>query len=111
MTKRYSLRTLLLFVAILAIPLGWLGWQAKIVRERRATIDEIVAAGGQVTRKADLKYMGGQSQVVEVQPPPWYRGMFGDEAIAIIQLTSRNTSGVAEIEGLFPESLVYNLGY
>lgn len=33
---QFSLRTLLLGVALLAVPLGYVGWEAKIVRERKA---------------------------------------------------------------------------
>ena len=35
---QFSLRTLLIFVTLAAIPLGWLGWQAHIVRERKAML-------------------------------------------------------------------------
>jgi hypothetical protein len=32
---RFSLRSLMIVVTLLAVPLGYVGWQAKIVRERR----------------------------------------------------------------------------
>jgi hypothetical protein len=35
---QFSLRTLLIGVTLLAVPLGYVGWQAKIVRERQAWI-------------------------------------------------------------------------
>jgi hypothetical protein len=34
----FSLRTLLIGMALLATPLGYVGWQAKIVRERKALL-------------------------------------------------------------------------
>ena len=33
---QFSLRSLMIVVMLLAVPLGYVGWQAKIVRERKA---------------------------------------------------------------------------
>jgi hypothetical protein len=44
---RFRLRTLLIFVMLLAIPLGWTGCQAKIVRTRRALLMHVISRGGE----------------------------------------------------------------
>ncbi len=36
MKLQFRLRTLMIAVTLLAVPLGYVGWQAKIVRERKA---------------------------------------------------------------------------
>jgi hypothetical protein len=43
---QYSLRSLMIFVALVAVVCGYVGWQAKIVRERRAMRAEINRLGG-----------------------------------------------------------------
>jgi hypothetical protein len=43
---QFRLRTLMIVVSLLAMPLGYVGWQAKIVRERKAVLAEIEDAGG-----------------------------------------------------------------
>ncbi len=50
---QFRLRTLMIVVAVVAIPCAYVGWQAKIVRERRALLDSIKAAGGFVTAARD----------------------------------------------------------
>ena len=42
---RYSLRALFVVVTLLAIPLGWLGWQVRVVHARRALLAEIDVSG------------------------------------------------------------------
>ena len=41
---QFRLRTLMIGVTLLAIPCGYVGWQAKIVRERRAELNRVVDA-------------------------------------------------------------------
>jgi hypothetical protein len=36
---QFRLRTLLIVVTLLAIPFGYVGWQAKIVRDRKAMLE------------------------------------------------------------------------
>ncbi len=45
---RFSLRTLLIVVTALAIPLGWVGWRLGQVRRERATIAWVEEMGGRV---------------------------------------------------------------
>jgi hypothetical protein len=45
---RFSLRTLLIVVTVLAVPLGWVGWRLEQVRRERATITWVEETGGRV---------------------------------------------------------------
>jgi hypothetical protein len=36
---QFRLRTLMVVVTLLAVPCGYVGWQAKIVRERKAVAE------------------------------------------------------------------------
>jgi hypothetical protein len=38
---QFSLRTLMIVITLLAVPLAYVGWQAKIVRERKAMLEFI----------------------------------------------------------------------
>ncbi len=43
---QFRLRSLLIVVTLLTVPLGYVGWQAKIVRERKALLQLVVESGG-----------------------------------------------------------------
>ena len=46
---RFSLRTLLIVVTALSVPLGWVGWRLGPVRRERATITWVKEKGGRVS--------------------------------------------------------------
>ncbi len=46
---RFSMRTLLIVVTVLSVPLGWVGWRLGQVRRERATIIWTVKMGGKVS--------------------------------------------------------------
>ncbi len=46
---RFSLRTLLILVTVLSVPLGWVGWKLREVRREQATIDWIEEMGGEAS--------------------------------------------------------------
>jgi hypothetical protein len=41
---QFRIRTMMIVVALLAIPCGYVSWQAKIVRERRGELNRVVDA-------------------------------------------------------------------
>jgi Leucine-rich repeat (LRR) protein len=45
---RFRLRTLLVMVTLLSVPLGWVGWELDQRRREKATIDWVEKMGGQV---------------------------------------------------------------
>ena len=50
---RFSLRTLLIVVTVLSVPLGWIGWKLGQVRTEQATITWIEKLGGTVLFRSD----------------------------------------------------------
>jgi hypothetical protein len=50
---RFSLRTLLIVVTVLSVPLGWIGWRLEQVRREQATITSIEKMGGTVLFRSD----------------------------------------------------------
>jgi hypothetical protein len=96
---QFRLRTLMIAVTLFAlIPCGYVGWQAKIVRERRALLDSIKAAGGYVTAARDN---------VGPPPPSWLRRILGDETVQIlVVLPTTNSRTIAEIRRLFPDTII-----
>jgi hypothetical protein len=97
---QFSLRTLLIVVTLLAAPLGYVGWQAKIVRERRALLDSIKAAGG-----SDLTDVLHNSAIPP--PPPWLRRILGDQTVEVLLVpATTNEETLARIHRLFPDTLV-----
>jgi hypothetical protein len=90
---QFRLRTLMIGVTLLAVPCAYVGWQAKIVRERDAM-------------RLDLKDHG----FVTFDDPklvPIVRRWLGDEGYSTI-LVPRGTSAdyIAKIKAIFPESTV-----
>jgi hypothetical protein len=71
----FSLRALLIGVMLLSIPLGWFGWQAKIVRDRAAMRDELESNGSAFV-------VGLDSHFFDAPPVTnWLRRLIGDEDI------------------------------
>jgi hypothetical protein len=89
---QFRLRTLMIGVTLLAVPCAYVGWQAKIVRERRALLDEINAAGG------------GEVPADIAHRPPWLRRILGDENVGFM-VVPYTTDGetMARIFRLFPD--------
>ena len=113
---RFSLQKLLVFVAALALPMAWFGWQASIVRHRLAMLRRIESECGPLIRPFNTV---GQEHDVRVyyddaipsrfsgDKSPWYRTMFGDKRVPIICVPhSTSDNEIAEIEDMFPEAHV-----
>jgi hypothetical protein len=92
------LRTLMIVVTLLAVPCAYVGWQAKIVRERRAMRDSILDAGGYIT---DLWF------IPRLPPPSWLRRILGDETVEILVVPDEtDEQTIAEIRRLFPDTKI-----
>ena len=101
---QYSLRTLLIVVTLLAIPCGYVGWQAKIVRDRKTMRVRIAGRGGYSTEPDSfpITYMklGPDFRV------SWIRQRLGDFPVAYIYYGSDSPADVPEIQECFPEAIV-----
>jgi hypothetical protein len=96
---QFSLRSLMIFVALLAVPMGYVAHVAKIVRERKLLLDKVVSLGG------------GYSAIVSGRT--WGKGpslidrVLGDEPIMVISF-SRSTVGnrLTGLGAAFPEASI-----
>src|SRR5206468_2054534 len=92
---RFSLRTLLIVVTLLAIPCGYVGWQAKIVRQRQSMI----------SRRPVVFYL--EAPVANQPDVPWLHKFLQDVYIhEVILDPSVSAEGVARFEAAFPEAIV-----
>jgi hypothetical protein len=105
---QFSLRTLFLVVTAVGV---WLGWEAHVVRERKAALEEIQRAGGSSWTMADFCQLWDQLQ--EPRPKeasatvPFVRAWFGDEPIPEIDVAHDAPPGEEKrIAILFPEANV-----
>jgi hypothetical protein len=101
---QFSLRTLMIGVTLLAVVCGYVGWQAKIVRQRRAMGVEINNMQGPGALMAADKTFYPDCTV------PWVRSLLGDEPVSTIELPSTvSTEYRDHIRALFPEARLWCL--
>ena len=98
---QFSLRTLFIVVTLLAIPCGYVGYQAKLVRERKAMIEQIREGKGLVV-PVDVKTWP------KMPTPSWIRRVLGDEPVYSIGIEQSSKPSNDEIRELFPEAAVYH---
>ena len=95
MKLQFRLRTLMIVVTLLAVPLGYVGWQAKIVRERKA----------ERARAVDMRLVGINGSDEEVIP--WIRHILGDECVVWIrEPIGTDAVEVDRLQALFPEAKI-----
>lgn len=100
---QFRLRTLMIGVTLLAVPCGYFGWQAKIVRERKAMRIETEQHG---TETIDFD---GIVWNPESKPKPsLVRRWMGDKALfeADVQLRDLDSPYTARIKEVFPEATI-----
>jgi hypothetical protein len=97
---QFRLRTLLIGITLLAIPCAYVGWQAKIVRDRKSIARWIEDHNGELSDN-----FAGSSQKPYRPHVSWLRGILGDESAALILLPmSVSDDEKQQIENAFPEA-------
>jgi hypothetical protein len=89
---RFSLRMLLVAIAAIAFPLGWVFHQLDWIRQREAFLDQYGAE--------NIKFSTFAGETAT--KPPWPLGLFGE--LGYPYITSAKES-MAEAQRLFPEAL------
>jgi hypothetical protein len=102
---QYRLRTLFIVVAVLSVPMAYVGSQAKIVRERTAAQDQIRRSHGWLA----FTYEDSLEGLVSCKPPArklsWLRRSLGDEEMTDIFVAPPLTAAEVErLRDLFPEA-------
>jgi hypothetical protein len=112
---QFSLRTLLIVVTLLAVPLSYVGWQAKIVRERRSVADEITQHGGFVHWASTITDNSQPKLVISprlnIKPPypnvSWLRRLLGDDYVLVIISAGMSDEAYNRAEAVFPEAYIF----
>src|SRR5437870_2283588 len=104
-----SLRTMFVLLTLFAAFCAWLGWQLNIVRERKAAMAEIQAAGGSCESQRDfLWWLTGRWGMIEIpRKLPFWRYWMGDDDVGWIDWPQRDRlddSRRVELERLFSEA-------
>jgi len=106
---RFSLRTLLILMLLLALPLGWVGNQLNWIRDRlkvRRQISgnhQMLLADGMDYREGKLKF----HTFYHLRLAPWSLRIFGESGVGLWILDMPNTgSEIERIRALYPEASV-----
>jgi len=81
---RFSLRTLLIGIALLSIPIGWVAYQLNWIRQRHALLareDVRLRASGKAANLWQLMTSGGETA------PPAFLNWFGEMGRRVLHLT------------------------
>jgi hypothetical protein len=105
---QFRLRTLLIGVTLLAVPCAFVGWQAKIVRDRNEMREELESRGAIFLSDA----VPGQGH--PELSPSWLRRLLGDEDVPYIwtppherlDLEGVERFDLDEVRRVFPEAFV-----
>ena len=103
---RFSLRTLMIGVTLLAVACGYVGWQKKIIRERRrANTTHRTRSFLDIPTAADNWLHHYQ----EFRPrAPWPLRWLGEDGFAIIYAKDGETDDeIANLKQLFPEAEIW----
>jgi hypothetical protein len=103
---RFRLRTM--FVLVTAVAL-WLGWELRIVRQRRAAVAELRGdPSAQVFTVMDYEIPFDMND--DMPTVPWLRRFLGDVPVELIRYPAgRNESDKRRLKTLFPEADVGEL--
>jgi hypothetical protein len=91
---QFRLRTLLLVVTLLAVPLGYVGWQMRIVREREAFLE---------TRY----WLPSESSPFDPVEAPWMLRVLGAKPVYHVTVWGR--ADAERAASLFPEAIVLDM--
>ena len=93
---RFSLRMLLVALAILCIPMAWVGYQLNWIHQRHAFL-----------QREDVEGTGFKVNGESTAAAPWPLRLFGEDSI--FSLGAPNELS-AEAKRLFPEAIIHDNG-
>ena len=105
---QFSLRTLLIFVTLVATLAALAGWQVNYIRERQAALRWLRQGAGWVITTAEYEQLPNQPPHDPSGPsrqiPPWRRWL-GDEPIASLGFEHKISQADRQrVSRLFPEA-------
>ena len=76
---QYSLRTLLLFMTLVACGFGWLGVKVQKARRQKAAVEALVKLGAWVQFDYGCDANGDDQGAPDIPGPEWLRSIVGDD--------------------------------
>jgi hypothetical protein len=76
---QFGVRSLLLFVVAVSVPLGWFAWEMEKARRQREAVERIVKAGGKVYFDYEWDEWRGRIRGGDPTTSAWLRRLFGDD--------------------------------
>jgi hypothetical protein len=99
---QFSLRTLMIGVTLVAVPMGYVGWQMKVIRERREAAATYQTIRGHESTVGPLRVF-----TIQRRPAPWPLRWMGEEGyLTIIVRKGTPADEIARLKRLFPEAVV-----
>jgi hypothetical protein len=96
---QFRLRTLMIVVTLLAVVCGYVGWPAKIVRERRDVVE---------THETRTSWDIRPARSLSRRRAPWPLRWFGEEGFAAIYVNDNESDDEIEnLKRLFPEAEIW----
>jgi hypothetical protein len=106
---RFSTRSLLVLVLLLAVPMGWLGYQLNWIRQR-SSVRHQISANQQLLFADGMDYRDGKLKLntfYQLRDAPWSLRIFGESGIGVWILGMPNTGPEIErIRALYSEAAV-----
>ena len=75
---QFSLRTLLIFTLICAIPCAWLGHKIERKRQEREAVESLIKDGWSVVYDSQIDLSGKQYSSDKPRGPGWLRTVLGE---------------------------------
>jgi hypothetical protein len=77
---QFSFRSLLVFLVVLSVPLGWFAWEMQKARRQREAVAAIVKAGGWVRYYEFVEFDPmWKSEATQPLRPAWLRKLLGED--------------------------------
>jgi hypothetical protein len=93
---QFSLRSLLIFTLICAIPCAWLGRKVEQKRKERETVKAIFKLGGEVFYDCQFDPSGYTIPTPHLPGPEWLRQLLGEDFFADVEVVSVTITPDAE---------------
>jgi len=76
---QFSLRTLLVFVLLVSVPLGWFAMKMQRARQQKEAVEVILKVGGEVRYDYEFDETGRLIPAAQPAGPLWLRKLLGDD--------------------------------
>jgi hypothetical protein len=120
---RFSLRTLMVVMALVSLPMAWLGSQANMIRERERLLTEVERAGGGYVETTGEPLGVYDAPIIEhcriaatwtsyraeYPRPSIVRQWLGEKIVLMISCPGMDSAKLSQIKAAFPEAEILDI--